>query len=36
MTIEDNKKYKLTGEQIKDLASRISILGAEADGKAEK
>lgn len=36
MTIEDNKKYKLTGEQIKDLASRLSILGAEADGKAEK
>ena len=36
MTIENNKKYKLTGEQIKDLAARISILSSESDEKAEK
>lgn len=29
MTIEDNKKYKLTGEQIKDLASRFGVLSGE-------
>ena len=29
MTIENNKKYKLTGEQIKDLASRFGVLSGE-------
>lgn len=29
MTIEDNKKYKLTGEQIKDLASRFGVLSGD-------
>lgn len=29
MTIEDNKKYKLTGEQIKDIASRFGVLSGE-------
>lgn len=29
MTIENDKKYKLTGEQIKDLASRFGVLSGE-------
>lgn len=36
MTIDVNKKYMLTGGQIEDLASRLTLTGEEIADKAEK